>query len=107
MRYLSEHPKLKVGKVILVAPWLDVEKKRAPDFFNFKIDKNLVSRTKGLIIFCSDNDMETIKLSVEKIKNEIRGVKYKEFHNYGHFTILEMKTTKFPELLEECLKGNT
>jgi predicted alpha/beta hydrolase family esterase len=104
LRYLSEHPELKVGKVVLVAPWLDLQKKRTTDFFNFKIDKNLVVRTKGLTIFYSDNDMKSVKLSVQKIKAKLKDIKYKKFHGYAHFTYIDMKTSRFPELLEECLE---
>lgn len=107
LRYLSEHPKLKVGKVVLVAPWIDVAKTTAPEFFNFKLDPNLASRTKGLVIFNSTDDMKIIKLSVDKISQQVKSIKVRNFENYGHFTIFSMRTRKFPELLEECLKGNT
>lgn len=35
VRYLSEHPKLKVNKIILVAPWIDVEQANPVRFFRF------------------------------------------------------------------------
>ncbi|HAV14869.1 MAG TPA: hypothetical protein DCX25_00890 [Candidatus Pacebacteria bacterium] len=61
IKYLSIHKKLKVNKVILVAPWLDPDHNRTKDFFDdFKIDSDLVSRTKGVTIFCSDNDQESV-----------------------------------------------
>jgi predicted alpha/beta hydrolase family esterase len=101
LRYLSEHKDLKVAKVILIAPWLDTQRKVTTDFFDFKLDKNLALRTKGLAIFYSDNDMESIKLTVENIKAELKNVKYKKFHNYGHFTYVDLKTKEFPELLKE------
>lgn len=104
LRYLSERPKLKVGKVVLVAPWIDVPRQVAPDFFNFKIDKKLIARTAGLTIIYSNNDMRSIKLSVDEIKKELPQARYKEFKGYGHFTIVSMKTRKFPELLDECIK---
>lgn len=106
LRYLSEHKNLKVGKVVLVAPWIDVPKKTAPLFFNFKLDPVLVSRTKGLTVIYSDNDMKAIDLSVDKIRREVKGIDFKLFKGYGHFTIFQMRTRKFPELLQGCLEEN-
>lgn len=106
IRYLSERPNLEVGKVILVAPWLGYDYGAPPtNFFEgYKIDPNIAKRTKGLVIFHSDDDFEAIQKSIAKLKNTLKGADYKEFHNYGHFTLGSMKTRKFPELLEECLK---
>lgn len=103
LRYLSEHPDLNVGKVVLVAPWIDVPKKIAPEFFDFELDKNLAKRTKGVTVIYSDNDMPAVKLSVDKIRSEVPGIKFTEFKGYGHFTLFQMKTSKFPELLQELL----
>lgn len=106
MRYLSEHKDLQVGKVILVAPslgksWNDAGK----NFFcGFEIDPNLATRTKGLAIFHSDNDGQGIQDAFAELKSKIKDVRIREFHNYGHFTLEDMKTSEFPELLEECLK---
>lgn len=104
VRYLSEHPELKVGKVVLVAPWIDVEQEDPNHFFEFKIDKELVSRTDGLVIFHSDNDKEEMQTSLKKLQAEVKDIKVTVFNNYGHFTIGSMKTTEFPELLKECLR---
>lgn len=105
VRYLSEHPDLVVGRVILVAPWLGYDYGAPPtDFFEgYKIDPNITKRTKGLTVFYSDNDFDAIKKSVSQLKSTLENAEYKEFHNYGHFTLTDMKTRKFPELLEECL----
>ncbi len=103
VRYLSEHPELEVGKIVLVAPWIDVEQEDPNHFFDFKIDPDLVSRTKGLVVFNSDNDKNDMKTSLEKLKKEIKDLVVKDFHNYGHFTIGSMKTPEFPELLQELL----
>ncbi len=104
VKYLSIHPKLTVGKVILVAPWLDPYKQRTKNFFDdFEIDPDLINRTKGVTIFNSDNDEESIHKTVEIIREKVKGIKYKEFHNYGHFIYEDMKTVEFPELLEEVL----
>src|SRR3989344_674179 len=105
VKYLSLHKDLKVGRVILVAPWLDPEKETKGFFDGFKIDPNLAERTNDLVIFDSDDDMGTVHKSVQTIKANIKDVSYKQFHKYGHFCYEDLKTDQFPELLEECLKS--
>lgn len=103
VRYLSEHPELKVAKVVLVAPWIDVEQEDPNNMFDFKIDPEFVKRTKGTVIFHSTNDAGEIINSVAKLREKVKNIGYKEFENYGHFTYKTMKTHKFPELLTELL----
>lgn len=104
IKYLSINPEIKVGRVVLVAPWLDPYQEKTKNFFDdFEIDPKLVSRTKGVTVFSSDNDQESVQKTVEILRAKIKGLKYKEFHNYGHFLYEDMKTDKFPELLQEIL----
>jgi len=103
VRWLSEHPNVLVGWVVLVAPWLDPNNIKKTTFFDFGIDPDLVSRTQGLTIFASDNDHLGIRWSVEAFREKLVGHKYREFHEYGHFCSQDMKTDAFPELLEALL----
>lgn len=104
VKYLSIHPELKVDKVVLVAPWLDPDREHTKNFFDdFEIDPNFVSRTKGVTIFSSDNDQASVQTTVSILRDKVKGITYREFHNYGHFCIDDMKTTKFPELLAAVL----
>ena len=103
VRYLSEHPALQVGKVVLVAPWMDPQNDETRGFFDFKIDPKLVQRTQGLTIFNSDNDMGNVLKTVATLREQLEGVEYREFRKYGHFTDRSMGTTEFPELLKELL----
>jgi len=102
LRWLSEHTEVKVDKVVLVAPSLGYGWGGDDFFQNFKIDPNLTSRAE-ITIFLSDDDHESIIKAVQEIRQQLPEVKYREFHNYGHFCIDDMKTTEFPELLEELL----
>ena len=104
IRYLSEHPDLQVGKVVLVAPWVDPANIRKTDFFDFEYDPYLAKRTQGVTIFDSTNDHPGIHWSVEILRQVIHDVEYREFENYGHFCLEDMGTQAFPELLEEVLK---
>lgn len=103
VRYLSERPQLTVGKVVLVAPWLDPSGTIKSGFFNFDIDPRIAERTTGLTIFSSDNDMGNVLKSVAEIRQKVEGVHYKEFKGYKHFCYEDMGTDKFPELLSELL----
>lgn len=104
VRWLSENKDVKVGKVVLVAPWLDTEHELTNDFFIFDMDPKSADRTRGIVIFNSDNDAADIHKSVRIIQDNIEGVILREFHGYGHFTHEDMKNPEFPELLEEALK---
>lgn len=105
VRWLSE-TKLKVGKVILVGPWLGLDISDEPfddSFFDFKIDSDLVERTHGLVVFISEDDIKSVLDSVEMIKASVRDVQLKEFKNKGHFTLGSLGGPEFPELVDEIV----
>ena len=102
VRYLSEN-NIHVGKVVLVAPWIDPNKTLGTGMFDFEIDVDIVSKTKGITIFSSTNDMEEVRGSVKILTEKIKGVKIVEFQNKGHFCFDDMRTEEFPELLNEVL----
>lgn len=109
VRWLSNNPDVKVGVVVLVAPWIDPNKESTKDFFEFTINPKLASQARHFIIFGSDNDKENVQQSIQIIRDACPDIEYKEFHNYGHFCFgdipeLNMPTLEFPELVEECLK---
>lgn len=99
VRYLSEHPDIHVDKVVLVAPWLNLEHEAALTFFDFTIDPELIHRVNQLTIFASDDDDIAIQNTVALLTNTFPTATLKTFHEYGHFTLKSMKTTAFPELL--------
>ncbi|MEY2640738.1 MAG: hypothetical protein RL150_131 [Candidatus Parcubacteria bacterium] len=102
VRWLSE-TNMKVGKVVLVAPWIDPEKKMLPDFFAFTIDPKLVDKTAGVTIMYAPDDDTDILTTVETLTATIAGVQVKQFEGKGHFVLSSMHTDAFPELLEEVL----
>lgn len=103
VRWLSENKNVKVGRVVLVAPWLDPDREETTDFFDFEIDPDLAKRTESFTVFISDDDHESILKTVEIIKGKIVDTKFKVFKGHGHFTQNDMKTSEFPELLEAVL----
>jgi len=101
VRWLSEHD-VKVGRVVLVAPWLDPNKE-LPEFFDFSIDPALASRTKDLTVFISaDDDKEELD-SAARLEKEIDGLTVKRFKDKGHFILEHMGTEEFPELRDYIL----
>ena len=103
VRWISEN-NTKVGKVILVAPWIDPEKDNINiNFFNFKIDKNLKEKTDGVTMIYSDNDYEDVTKSIEILKERLKDIKYLELKGKGHFINSSLGTNEFPELLDEIL----
>jgi predicted alpha/beta hydrolase family esterase len=94
LRYLSEYPDLKPKRVILVAPWIDPQKELSTHFFDFNIDETLNERT-DVCMFASADDMESVLISIKRIKEKLPTITCHEFTNKGHFC-----TPQFPELLE-------
>ena len=99
VRWLSENS-VKIDKLVLVAPWLDPNKEKAADFFNFKIDKTLAQKINKIHMFVSEDDSDDILKSVNFIKKDITEVIIHELKAKGHFTFNSMKTNEFSELLE-------
>lgn len=106
IRYLSQNPKVHLKKLVLVAPWLNVQKDHdVNDFFDFNLDTFLFDRVGEMVILESDNDDETVTKSIEYLKKQFPLAKVVTFHNYGHFIYESMHTDKFPELLDIVAKG--
>ena len=103
IKYLSIHPHLKVGKVVLVAPWLDPEGRTKGFFDDFSIDPDFVGRTSGTTVFSSDDDQDSVQRTVTDLRSSVKKLSIKEFHNYGHFCYRDMRTVEFPELAAEAL----
>lgn len=100
VRWLSEN-KIQVGKVAFVAPFLDPHHDEVdPTFFNFEIDGNMETRTKGIVMFTSPEDDAEIIESARIISEKISGTQTVSLVGRGHFTLDSMKTEQFPELLD-------
>jgi len=97
IRWLSEN-KIKTDKVALVAPSLKNDKKAEHGFFDFEIDRDFPSKTKGTTVFYSKDDGGNVKYTVNLLKEETDDIKYQEFEDRGHFTMGDMGTKEFPEL---------
>jgi predicted alpha/beta hydrolase family esterase len=106
VRWLSEHPDVSVGNVVLVAPWMGINFGTHFDktFFEFEIDPELASRTKNLTILASSNDFSAIQKSVALLQQKVKNIHIITLEDKGHFCLSDMGTVEFPELLAECVK---
>lgn len=107
LKMLSLNKNMSVDKLVLVAPWIDVEgESLVPGLFDFVLDSSLVARVaRGIDIFVSPSDYPVILESVSKIVSEVKGVHVREFDpSYKHFEYRTMRTVEFPELLEAVIK---
>ncbi|KKP39485.1 hypothetical protein A2130_02375 [Candidatus Woesebacteria bacterium GWC2_33_12] len=102
IRWLTEN-KIKLNKLILVAPWLDPDRVKTSGFFDFAIDSEMIKRIGEVHLLVSNDDDKDIRDSVEKIVTKLPDIKVHKFDNMGHFTFGQMKTEKFPELLNLIL----
>jgi predicted alpha/beta hydrolase family esterase len=103
VRYLSEHKDLKVGKVALVAPWINPDnnpRSDTADFFDFEIDPDFPKRTAGTTLFVSSDDEPSVLQTVDILRSKMHGLEFKEYTDKGHFVTGSMKTNEFPALLE-------
>lgn len=102
-RYLSEHPELHVGRVALVAPWINPDDNPVSDtadFFHFDIDSDFPSRTQGTVVFVSSEDFPGVVKTVDILAGQVRGLDIRRYSDMDHFTFEGQDRPAFPELLE-------
>lgn len=104
VRWLGETKK-KVLKLILVAPWKipDEDDEFRKSFYTYPIDETIKSRVGEIIMFTADDEGADGKESL-KIFHEALGGEVIELKNHGHYTMGDMGTSEFPELLETIIK---
>lgn len=102
VRWLSEN-KIKVGKVVLVAPWLDPERELNTGMFDFEIDKDFPQRTGKTVIMYSTDDMSHILESISILKSKVTGAEFQEFTDKGHFVLEDLKSVELPEVLNNLI----
>lgn len=104
VRWLGESKK-KIKKLILVAPWKipDGEDEARQNFYLYPIDESIKERVGEIVMFTADDEEEEGKESV-KIFHEALGGKIIELKGHGHYTMGDMGTEEFPELIEVILK---
>jgi len=104
VRWLGD-TKQRINKLILVAPWKipDKEDEFRRSFYEYPIDKTIKSRVNEIIMFTADNEEEDGKKSLQVFHDALGG-KIIELKGGGHYTMNDMGTEEFPELLEVILE---
>jgi predicted alpha/beta hydrolase family esterase len=103
VRWLGE-TKQKINKLILVAPWKinDRGDEFREEFYTYPIDKSIKDRVDEIIMFTADDEADDGKESL-KIYNKALGGKIIELKGHGHYTLEDMGTEEFPELIKEVM----
>jgi predicted alpha/beta hydrolase family esterase len=103
LRWLGETKK-KVAKLILVAPWAIADKndEARRKFYEHPIDPTIKDRIGEIILFTADDEEPDGKESL-KIIHHVIGGKVIELKGHGHYTMGDMGTTEFPELIEQAV----
>jgi predicted alpha/beta hydrolase family esterase len=104
VRWLGETKK-RVNKLILVAPAISYSDSYKPlqDLLVFNINKEIIQTVGKIFIFASKDDSNGILKSVDIFSKSLNVFPI-FFKKHGHFTLEDMGTEKFPELLEVILK---
>lgn len=104
VRWLGD-TKRKIDKLILVAPWKIAYRENGIDkaFYEYDIDETIKSRVNDIIIFTSNDEEEDGKESVKIFHKALYG-RIIELEGRGHYTLEDMGTEEFPELLEVVLR---
>lgn len=106
VRWLDETKK-KIKKLILVSPGKSGKesKKSRSNLYGNKIYKNIQNHVKEkIVIFTAEDDMKYHINNAYEYEKELPAKVIHLGNGFGHFTLEDMKTEEFPELLEEVLK---
>jgi predicted alpha/beta hydrolase family esterase len=100
VRWLGEMRR-KVAKLILVAPWKIPDEGSAAEkaFYEYPIEQGIKERIGAITIFTSDDEEDDGKISATMFHDALGG-ELIELKGHGHYTIDDMGTEEFPELLD-------
>ena len=106
VRWLGESKK-KILKFILVAPWKlpnrhGIKNEYKEKFYIYDIDPTIKERVKEIYMFTANDEHEDGKKSLE-IFHDALGGEIIELKNHGHYTMDDMGTDEFPELIERIV----
>lgn len=103
VRWLGETKK-SIAKLILVAPWkiADAGDISGPAFYEYAVDSSIADRVGQIIMFTSDNEEADGKKSLAIFQSALGG-RIIELPGHGHYTLGDMGTNEFPELLQAVL----
>ncbi|MFA4873187.1 MAG: class I tRNA ligase family protein [Patescibacteria group bacterium] len=104
VRWLGETD-AKIDTLLLVAPGrktITENRQRLGPLYDFDINPKIKDQVRKIIIFISDNEEEYRKESARWYAKELNA-ELRELKGRGHFTMKDMGTLEFPELLKEVM----
>ena len=103
VRWLGE-TKRKIFKLILVAPWKipDKDDEFRKEFYTYSIDESIKSRVIEIVMFTADDEEGEGKESLKFFHQALGGAVI-ELKGHGHYTLGDIGTEEFPELLEKII----
>lgn len=103
IRWLGE-TKRTARKLILVAPWKipDPGDSLQEEYYGYEIDRSIPERVGAITMFTSDDEEEEGKESI-RMFHEALGGKLIDLPKHGHYTLGDMGTEEFPELIGEVV----
>lgn len=103
LKWLNTNGMTQIDNLVLVAPWLDPNRKYRPEF-DFGFRSNLMRRLGNVTVFYSSEDDNQALESLEMVQRQLPDAKYIDIPQYGHYMLgNSMDSTEFPELVEEIL----
>lgn len=105
VRWLGE-TKQKINKLILVAPSKvekEIRKGSLIELYEYKIDETIPSRVNEIVMFTANDESDEGKESL-KVFHYILGGKIINLSGHGHYTMGNMGTIEFPELIDVILR---
>ena len=92
LKYISLNPLLHPKQIILVAPWCDTGGANPFGFYkDFQLDAEIFDRTVyGIDLVISDNDIQEMVNSSNKIRADIPKIRVHNFPGKGHFVSKEL-----------------
>ena len=93
--------KIKVAKLILVAPWKINEEasKTKKAYYDIFIDPAICERVNEIVIFTADDEDEDGKKGLAMYHKALGG-EIIDLQGHGHYCLGDMGTEKFPELID-------
>ncbi len=88
VKYLSENPGIKIGHLVLVAPWIDAQHMFPQYFNNFEPDPKLPGRVGTMDLFYSSDDHygDMIIQGCKKLESVYPDMHVHKFHDRSHFS---------------------
>ncbi len=102
LKWLSANPSIRLGRLVLVAPYSDPYQKYG-DFLQCTLDPDLLQRVQGVdVLYSLDEKVQGVKETTELILQTYPSACYHEFVDKDHFCFSDIGLT-FPELWAICI----